>query len=112
MKGNKEFVVEMLKYNPHLIQEFQAHENKNIFLLSVQHRNSKIFNLICGMDDRKKIMPSEKNIESNTILHVAGALFPSDELSKVSGAALKMQREIQWYKVFFCFLSEPLIPFS
>ncbi|KAF2607117.1 hypothetical protein F2Q68_00043606 [Brassica cretica] len=35
---------------------------------------------------------------NNTVLHVAGALSPSDELTKVSGAALKMQREIQWYK--------------
>ncbi|KAL1207480.1 Ankyrin repeat-containing protein ITN1 [Cardamine amara subsp. amara] len=97
MKGNKEFVVEMIKSNPHLIREFQA-EYKNIFQLAVQHRNSKIFNLIYGMDDRKKMMLSEKDIQSNTVLHVAGALSPSYELSKVSGAALKMQREIQWYK--------------
>lgn len=106
MKGNKEFVVEMIKSNPHLVREFQA-EYKNIFQLSVQHRNSKIFNLIYGMDDRKKMMLSEKDIQSNTVLHVAGALSPSDELSKVSGAALKMQREIQWYKVhmFFFFIN-------
>ncbi|CAF1861797.1 BnaC04g37250D [Brassica napus] len=96
-KGNREFVVEMIKSNPHLLRDFQA-DYKNIFQLSVQKRNSKIFSLIYGMGDRKIILLSEQDNVNNTVLHVAGALSPSDELSKVSGAALKMQREIQWYK--------------
>lgn len=99
-KGNREFVVEMIKSNPHLLRDFQA-DYKNIFQLSVQKRNSKIFSLIYGMGDRKIILLSEQDNVNNTVLHVAGALSPSDELSKVSGAALKMQREIQWYKVWF-----------
>ncbi|VVA99587.1 unnamed protein product [Arabis nemorensis] len=97
MKGNREFVVEIIKSNPHLLRDFQA-DYKNIFQLAVQGRNSKIFNLIYGMGDRKKILLSEQDNVNNSVLHVAGALSSSDELSKVSGAALKMQREIQWYK--------------
>lgn len=34
----------------------------------------------------------------NNILHLAGRLPPSDRLNLVSGAALQMQRELQWFK--------------
>uniref|UniRef100_A0A6N2LA27 PGG domain-containing protein n=1 Tax=Salix viminalis TaxID=40686 RepID=A0A6N2LA27_SALVM len=35
----------------------------------------------------------------NNILHQAAFLAPSSQLDRVSGAALQMQRELQWYKV-------------
>ncbi|KAL7175574.1 hypothetical protein ACSBR2_029219 [Camellia fascicularis] len=34
----------------------------------------------------------------NTILHLAGGLAPYDKLNLVLGAALQMQRELQWFK--------------
>lgn len=36
---------------------------------------------------------------SNNILRLAGNLAPKDQLNRVSGAALQMQRELQWFKV-------------
>lgn len=35
----------------------------------------------------------------NNILHFAGKLSPASQLDCVSGAALQMQRELQWFKV-------------
>lgn len=35
---------------------------------------------------------------SNNILRLAGNLAPKDQLNRVSGAALQMQRELQWFK--------------
>ncbi|CAA2990513.1 Ankyrin repeat-containing protein At3g12360 [Olea europaea subsp. europaea] len=40
---------------------------------------------------------TEKN-SNNNILHLAAKLAPSSRLNSVSGAALQMQRELQWFK--------------
>uniref|UniRef100_A0A7N0TYS2 PGG domain-containing protein n=1 Tax=Kalanchoe fedtschenkoi TaxID=63787 RepID=A0A7N0TYS2_KALFE len=42
------------------------------------------------------VRQSEEN--GNNILHLAGRLAPSHRLRIVSGAALQMQRELQWFK--------------
>ncbi|KAI4297668.1 hypothetical protein L6164_037550 [Bauhinia variegata] len=34
----------------------------------------------------------------NNVLHMAAKLEPSTQLTRISGAALKMQRELQWFK--------------
>ncbi|CAB4268882.1 unnamed protein product [Prunus armeniaca] len=36
--------------------------------------------------------------DNNCALHVAGTLSPLARLDNISGAALKMQRELQWFK--------------
>lgn len=56
---------------------------------------------------RTKNLPTELDREGNTILHVAAILESSTALQNVPGAALQMQRELQWFKVipltFSCF---------
>ncbi|KAL9691742.1 hypothetical protein QQ045_012168 [Rhodiola kirilowii] len=37
-------------------------------------------------------------VTNDNILHLAGRLAPSDRLRIVCGAALQMQRELQWFK--------------
>lgn len=47
--------------------------------------------------------------DENNLLHLAGQLAPTDKLNKVTGAALQMQRELQWFQVKmlpFFFLSK------
>ncbi|KAI3827107.1 hypothetical protein L1987_01171 [Smallanthus sonchifolius] len=36
--------------------------------------------------------------EGNNLLHLAGELAPTDKLNMVKGAALQMQRELQWFQ--------------
>ncbi|KAK2652322.1 hypothetical protein Ddye_012178 [Dipteronia dyeriana] len=65
--------------------------------LAVQHRQEKVFNLVyqvCHPMVRGQLTMG-KNIRGNTILHIAAVLAPSSE---IPGAALQMQRELQWFK--------------
>ncbi|PON82527.1 PGG domain containing protein [Trema orientale] len=43
-------------------------------------------------------MATETDNSGNNMLHVAGLLAPSNQLNRIQGAALQMQRELQWFK--------------
>jgi hypothetical protein len=43
--------------------------------------------------------------EKENALHIVAKLAPSHRLSTITGAALRLQRELQWYKVII------LLPF-
>lgn len=95
--GNKEFFIEIIKCNPQLLWITEDTSGRNLFQLAVGYRKQNIFNLIYGLDDRKITLLKSYDQENNNILNIAAHLSPSDRLSKVAGAVLKMQREIQWY---------------
>ncbi|KAM7264691.1 hypothetical protein ACFE04_002374 [Oxalis oulophora] len=95
--GTVEFVVEMVKDNPHLL--YIRDENYNgIFQYAVQYRQEKIFSLLYGLDARKDSLITSVDLQNCTITHLAGLLAPSSRLARISGAPLQMQRELQWYK--------------
>ncbi|CAH8257158.1 unnamed protein product [Arabidopsis lyrata] len=96
--GNKEFIVGMIKSNSELLMTNYGESRRNIFQLAVEFRKEKIFDLIYGLDDRKNMLISWYDHKCNWILHIAGEISPLDELSKVAGPALQMQRELQWFK--------------
>ncbi|CAH2074136.1 unnamed protein product [Thlaspi arvense] len=105
--GNKEFFMEIIKCNPELVWISQADSGRNLFQLAVEFRKEKIFNLIYGLDDRKVTLLRSRDKDNNNILHIAAYLSPRPEhLSKISGSALKMQREAQWYEVVKSLVSE------
>nr|GMD85912.1 ankyrin repeat-containing protein NPR4-like [Ipomoea batatas] len=72
---------------------------ENILLAAVRNRSENVFNLVCGATKLMNILV-ECNIANNqnSILHLAGKLAPPHKLNLVSGAALQMQRELQWFK--------------
>jgi len=47
----------------------------------------------------REIFRSRKDTFGNNLLHLAAHLGPSSDRDGKSGAALQMQREIQWFKV-------------
>ncbi|KAL9448560.1 hypothetical protein AB3S75_015942 [Citrus x aurantiifolia] len=70
-------------------------ENKHtIFHVAVFHRRAEVFNLIYSSTFKSNWLGIEDN-NRNNILHFAGKLVPSSE---VAGAALQMQRELEWFK--------------
>ncbi|KAI3968349.1 hypothetical protein MKW92_052338 [Papaver armeniacum] len=73
-------------------------ENGNgLFQLAVLHRQENVFKAILDMGmQHPTTAPLDK--DENNILHCAGFWRPLLHLHKVSGAALQMQREIQWFK--------------
>jgi hypothetical protein len=96
-KGNFEFIFSLVKENPNLLWS-RSVDNSSIFSHAVLHRQAKIFSLIYGLP-AKKSMTTWVNKKGNVILHMAGMIGASFLLNQIPGAALQMQRELQWFKV-------------
>jgi hypothetical protein len=95
--GNFEFLFRIVKENPDLLRTVDR-DSRNIFLLAVLHRQAKIFSLIYGLEE-KNVMIYDSDAHGNFILHMAGMSAASTLLNHISGPALQMQRELQWFKV-------------
>ncbi|KAF2294833.1 hypothetical protein GH714_021228 [Hevea brasiliensis] len=74
--------------------EFQP----GIIHAAISFRQEKFFNVIYAAGGRKYLMISGDDEHENNILHLAAMLAPPNRLAHISGAALQMQKEIQWYK--------------
>ncbi|MFS7966677.1 putative PGG domain, ankyrin repeat-containing domain superfamily [Helianthus anomalus] len=68
----------------------------DIIQLAIINRSEKIYNLIYDIGERKDVYRTRKDSYENNILHFAGKLAPSSVLNRRTGAALQLQREIQW----------------
>ncbi|GJR82927.1 ankyrin repeat-containing domain, PGG domain protein [Tanacetum coccineum] len=76
----------------------------NFIQYSVINRSEKIYNLLYEMSEHKNIYKTIKDPSGNNLLHLAARLAPTNKLNLISGAALQIQRELQWFKVerFVC----------
>nr|KAJ0196002.1 hypothetical protein LSAT_V11C700361950 [Lactuca sativa] len=70
----------------------------DIIILAVLHRSYKVYNLIYDIGERKNLYRTFVDSSKNNIVHLVGKLAPSDELSRRTGAALQLQRELQWHE--------------
>ncbi|CAN0879915.1 Ankyrin repeat-containing protein NPR4 [Linum grandiflorum] len=95
--GIEEFVVEMIRHYPDIVWR-EDDNQRGIFLCATLHRQEKIFSLIYKMGAKKNAMATSWDMSHNNILHQAAFLAPPSRLDRVTGAALQMQRELQWYK--------------
>jgi len=103
-QGMTEFVTHIIKANLDLLWVADS-KNRNIFQCAVANRQQKTFSLIYGLDDSLKTeFVTYGDVEKNNILHMAGQLSDSSQLAQISGAALQMQRELQWFKVIIYIL--------
>ncbi|KAJ0580505.1 putative cation transporter, ankyrin repeat-containing domain, PGG domain-containing protein [Helianthus annuus] len=96
--GIVEFVNELLNYNPDFIWR-EDKRGRSIFSHAIVLRNEKIFSLFYRLGTKKSIVASRHDIFKNNFLHLAAKLSPPAHLEHISGPALQMQRELQWYKV-------------
>ncbi|XP_019051701.1 PREDICTED: uncharacterized protein LOC104588485 [Nelumbo nucifera] len=94
--GNTEVVIQCCEYFPDLL--WLTMKGRSIFHVAVEHRQEKIFSLVYGMSARRRLLTSLRVDDSNTMLHMVAKLAPSPQLNVASGAALQMQRELQWFK--------------
>ncbi|KAI3897322.1 hypothetical protein MKW92_046991 [Papaver armeniacum] len=97
--GITEFVAECLDKFEYLIWH-KTSEAKPLEM-AIAERKEIIVNLICDIGDKleEKIdLVTRTDDDDNTILHHAAKLAPYAQLNLVSGAALQMQREMQWFK--------------
>ncbi|GKD32217.1 ankyrin repeat-containing domain-containing LTR copia-type protein, partial [Tanacetum coccineum] len=68
----------------------------DIIQLAVIHRSEKTYNLIYDIGERRNLYRTILDSSKNNILHLAGRLAPSCRLNRRTGAALQLQRELQW----------------
>ena len=96
--GIFEFIDELIKCDPSIIWSKDS-KGRTIFSNAIVLRQAKIFSLIHGFGTKKSIMAHRHDIFGNNYLHLAAKLSPPTQLEHVSGAALQMQKELQWFKV-------------
>ncbi|PWA76299.1 ankyrin repeat-containing domain, PGG domain protein [Artemisia annua] len=96
--GIYELIEECVLAYPGIIwSEFEGY---NLFHLAIKERQVQVYNLVYQMSGHKAFAASELHGEEKleNALHVAAKLAPSHLLSTITGAALQLQRELQWYK--------------
>ncbi|KAK4430377.1 hypothetical protein Salat_1338400 [Sesamum alatum] len=95
--GITEFITEMLEYKPEFMWR-KDRKGRTVFGHAIVLRQEKIFNLIYGLGAKKNMIARTQDVFRNNYLHLAAKLSPPDRLERLSGAALQMQRELQWFK--------------
>ncbi|XP_016486409.1 uncharacterized protein LOC107806705 isoform X2 [Nicotiana tabacum] len=95
--GIPEIIEEIVDCYPDAIW-FVNSENHNLFHLAVINRHEKVFNFIYQLSLYKHLVTTDEDTSGNNILHMAGKLAPLGRLNLISGAALQMQRELQWFQ--------------
>ncbi|PWA53656.1 Ankyrin repeat-containing protein [Artemisia annua] len=95
--GNTKFVVELIRQYPDLIWKVNDN-NQSIFHIAVKHRHEGIYNLLYEIGSMKDLVTPIKDNDGNNMLHLAAKSTQKKRLEDVSGAALKMQRELLWFK--------------
>ncbi|KAI3858669.1 hypothetical protein MKX03_027372 [Papaver bracteatum] len=94
--GIVEFFTQLINSNPRLLSVVDKN-GRGLFQIAVMCRQVNIFELISQIDFRNQsTTPLDK--WNNNILHCAALWTPTLQMDKVSGAALQMQREIQWFQ--------------
>ncbi|GFS33784.1 ankyrin repeat family protein [Actinidia rufa] len=95
--GVHEVVEEIVDLFPSLVWARDS-DNCSIFHHAIVQRHENVFNLLYQMSEHKKMITSFRDNNENTTLHLAGKLAPPNKLNLVPGAALQMQRELQWFE--------------
>nr|XP_043633280.1 uncharacterized protein LOC122604452 [Erigeron canadensis] len=92
-----EAVATIVRFFPQAL--WTCHTNGFYIQYVVRYRCEKVLNYL---EDRVNgsinLLRAAIDSNGNNILHLAGELAPIDKLNMVSGAALQMQREVQWFK--------------
>ncbi|KAL9153951.1 hypothetical protein ABFS82_10G082100 [Erythranthe guttata] len=96
--GIHEVIEVIVEAFPAAIYNRHATTKHFIFHLAAQNRCEKVYNLIYQTSGHKHQYADAKDSSGNTLLHLAAGLAPPHKLNLVSGAALQMQRELQWFK--------------
>ncbi|XAR54439.1 hypothetical protein NMG60_11029562 [Bertholletia excelsa] len=95
---NPEVIEEIVEIFPNAIWVHDSEDHDHMFHFAVENRSENVFNLAYQVDGNKLRVMNMIDNHGNTILHLAGRLAKPQKLNLISGAALQMQRELQWFK--------------
>ncbi|GLT88359.1 hypothetical protein SLE2022_063890 [Rubroshorea leprosula] len=99
--GIYDFLIEMVKTNVDFLVAPQPEDETasgNFLMDAIEFRQEKIARFLIGLPLGNVFINLPDYSGENNILHMAGKLAFDSQLSHISGAALQMQREIQWFK--------------
>ncbi|XP_038689765.1 ankyrin repeat-containing protein ITN1-like [Tripterygium wilfordii] len=96
--GITEIIVEIIQEYPDMMWKRTNDYKRDIFQYAIEKRQEKVFSLIYGLDARKVPLITSVDSHQNNMLHIAGYLAPPTQLAHISGAALQLQRELQWFQ--------------
>ncbi|RZC89732.1 hypothetical protein C5167_035727 [Papaver somniferum] len=82
--------------NPSLLQS-RDELGRSLIQNTIIFRQQRIFQYISQMGQMYQSITS-LDLSDNNVLHCAGFWVPSTKLDRVPGAALQMQRELQWFQ--------------
>ncbi|XP_058198590.1 uncharacterized protein LOC131314115 [Rhododendron vialii] len=95
--GIPEIVHEIVESFPSVLWT-KDEDGRRVFEKAVLERQENAFNLVYQMGKYSREFVLQHYDEGNNILHLAGKLAPPTKLSQISGAALQMQLELQWFE--------------
>ncbi|PWA96686.1 ankyrin repeat-containing domain, PGG domain protein [Artemisia annua] len=95
--GNTNFLVELIRGHPDLIWKVDDN-GLTIFHIAVKHRHHGIYNLLYEIGSMKDMVTPLTDNDGNNMLHLAAMSTKKKNLEDVSGAALRMQRELLWFE--------------
>ncbi|XP_034205844.1 uncharacterized protein LOC117619895 [Prunus dulcis] len=96
--GVFEFIDRIFQTSPDLV--WSNNQNKrNPLQFAIECRQERIYSLIYRLDKTERnVIGNLADTSNNNMLHMAAMLSPLAKLDNISGAALQMQRELQWFK--------------
>ncbi|KAL2539836.1 Ankyrin repeat family protein [Abeliophyllum distichum] len=98
--GTHEVVEEILEIFPSAIF-LRSNKNESVFHLAILYRQAKVYNLVYQFEDCTHMVLVTPDILMNNGLHCAARVEDHQRLNlraTAPGAALQMQRELQWFK--------------
>ncbi|KAK1421199.1 hypothetical protein QVD17_23364 [Tagetes erecta] len=102
--GNVEVVEEILVSFPNA-RFLVNNDRHNVFQIAIANRKADVFNLVYQITTQRHLVLAQRDASYNTALHLAALLVEGTEnhasldlRSSAPGAALQMQRELQWFK--------------
>ncbi|BFG26332.1 hypothetical protein CerSpe_126060 [Prunus speciosa] len=96
-QGHVEFVFEICQSNPVMIG-LTGENRKTMLQFAIECRQEKVYFFFYELTGIVPNMIVRIDQFNNTLLHAAASLSPIAQLNHIQGAALQMQRELQWFK--------------
>ncbi|KAH6761659.1 hypothetical protein C2S52_019092 [Perilla frutescens var. hirtella] len=100
-------IVEMIIHNYPDAAFYRDSNGRNLFMVAASDRFENVINLFYNMSDIKYMFLGNTDNQGNNLMHICGKLALPHRLNLVAGAALQMQRELQWFKEMENFVDPP-----
>nr|GEZ00102.1 ankyrin repeat-containing domain, PGG domain protein [Tanacetum cinerariifolium] len=73
-------------------------DGHNFIQYAVINRSHNVYSLVYKMSEHRNIYKTIEDSFGNNLLRLVARLAPANKLNNICGAALQIQRELQWFK--------------